>query len=99
MVDGEEKYLGPFKKTRIERRQIAEMVHPVLDNASVLHAPALRAFAEAAECMLMLLPAYLPELNPVKHIWATLKKRVPLSLVRASLLCPLSQTCLAEKSS
>jgi transposase len=46
----------------------------VLDNASFHKSPALLALAEAAGVELVSFPAFSPDLNPIGHIWATLKR-------------------------
>jgi len=48
---------------------------------------------EAAGCSLMFLPTYSPDLNPIGHTWATLKK-----LLQGELQDAKDKTALIEKT-
>jgi transposase len=48
----------------------------VLDNAAFHRSPSLQKLVEAFGCSLMFLPADSPDLNPIEHVWATLKKEL-----------------------
>ena len=65
----------------------------VLDNASFHRSPSTRATVEAAGCRLMFLPTYSPDLNPIEHIWATLK-----SLLQGGLQDAKDKTLHIEKA-
>ena len=46
----------------------------IMDNASFHRKEILREMAETAGCRVLFLPAYSPDLNPIEHEWANLKK-------------------------
>ena len=48
----------------------------VLDNARFHQSPTTQRLVERADCRLMFLPAYSPDLNPIEHIWAAFKTRL-----------------------
>ena len=45
----------------------------IMDNASFHRKDVLREMAEAANCRVLFLPAYSPDLNPIELEWANLK--------------------------
>jgi len=73
---------GGYCAAAVEETYFREMLLPavpvedviVLDNASFHKSPTLLALAEATGAGLVFLPAYSPDLNPIGHTWATLKK-------------------------
>ena len=46
----------------------------IMDNARFHRAAVLGEMAEAADCHVLFLPAYSPDLNPIEQEWANLKK-------------------------
>jgi hypothetical protein len=50
----------------------------ILDNAAFHRKDRLRALVATKGCTLLALPPYSPDLNPIEHVWNTLKIRIAL---------------------
>lgn len=48
----------------------------ILDNATFHHGGRIRQLIEAADCQLLYLPPYSPDLNRIEKCWAWLKSRI-----------------------
>ena len=48
----------------------------IIDNASIHKSPKIREAIEKAGCRLVYQPPYSPDLNPIEHFWALLKKKI-----------------------
>lgn len=48
----------------------------ILDNARFHQSASTPEFVQQAQCQLLFLPPYSPDLNPIEHQWATLKARL-----------------------
>ena len=48
----------------------------IMDNASIHKNAETQEIIETAGCKLLYLPPYSPDLNPIEHFWANLKKKL-----------------------
>jgi transposase len=48
----------------------------IMDNAAFHKSAKTKEIIEAAECFLLFLPTYSPDLNPIEHCWHTVKSRL-----------------------
>lgn len=58
----------------------------ILDNATFHKSEKTRSLIEAAQCELIFLPSYSPDLNPIEIFWANLKSKVRENLKTFSSL-------------
>jgi transposase len=47
-----------------------------MDNAAFHKSSKTKELIEAAECQLLFLPTYSPDLNPIEHCWHALKAKL-----------------------
>jgi transposase len=71
-----------FEKVRLPVLPPGSVI--ALDNARFHQSPTTAALVAAAGCALLFLPAYSPDLNPIEHIWATVKARLRKDLPTAA---------------
>ena len=67
----------------------------VMDNASFHKSTKTRELIEQADCRLLFLPTYSPDLNPIENCWHTIKSILrPLVQVAPDRLIPIVEECL-----
>lgn len=54
----------------------------IMDNASFHKSKRIKEAIEKAQCQLLYLPAYSPDLNPIEHFWAAIKNSIRKVLAR-----------------
>lgn len=53
----------------------------IMDNASFHKSNKIKETIEKAQCQLLYLPAYSPDLNPIEHFWAAIKNSMRKKLI------------------
>ncbi len=48
----------------------------IIDNASFHKSDKTKKLIESAQCRLMFLPPYSPDLNPIEKCWANIKRKI-----------------------
>ena len=70
-----------YMNKRLFNQWVSELLCPLLkpgqlvimDNASIHKSPLVRELIEKADCFLVYLPVYSPDLNSIEHCWANFK--------------------------
>lgn len=70
----------------------------ILDNATFHRSQESQEIAKKAECRLMFLPPYSPDLNPIEKYWANLKKKVRESLRSLTNFTEALDQCIVSMS-
>lgn len=86
---GEKKLIAPIEYEGYTNRKVFEYwvenclckeLRPehivIMDNASFHKSTKIRELIEQIGCTLIYIPAYSPDLNPIEHVWANLKKLI-----------------------
>lgn len=55
----------------------------IMDNASFHKSQRIKDAIEKAQCQLLYLPVYSPDLNPIEHFWAAIKNSIRKTLTRS----------------
>lgn len=66
----------------------------IMDNASFHKSAKIKELIESTGCRLIYLPPYSPDLNPIEHMWANLKKLIRKHKDRQDNLSLAIQECI-----
>jgi len=68
----------------------------IMDNASFHKSALVRQLIESVNCTLIYLPPYSPDLNPIEHVWANLKRFIRVNDNRQSNLSLAIEQSIAQ---
>ena len=63
----------------------------ILDNVTFHHCAEIKTFLESLDVEIMYLPAYSPDLNPIKNVFSCIKQRLGRIRPRATTIAQLKQ--------
>ena len=81
-----DKFIEYLKETLIPTLKPWDIV--IMDNLRVHHIEEVRTLLSRAKVMLMYLPAYSPDLNPIEKMWSKMKASMRKMKIRDSTLLP-----------
>ena len=67
-----------------------------MDNASFHKSAKVKELIERVGCRLIYLPLYSPDLNPIEHVWANLKRCIRVNNNRKSNLSLAIEQAIAQ---
>ena len=67
----------------------------IMDNASIHKTKTTHDIINKAGCKLLFLPPYSPDLNPIEHLWANLKRKLRVILHKFNSLQEALQMCFS----
>ena len=77
-------------------RELKPGQYVIMDNASFHKSHTVKELIEAVGCKLLYLPAYSPDMNPIEHVWANLKRLIRVHPEKEKNLSLAIQDAIAQ---